>query len=141
MLDVQYPMDIRKLSGFAFLTLYAVYGLLREMERGGSWGYYAGAALLFGGALAALSIRRWRGRPRLQLGAETMTVHGIELHPGRIEVIRMERDRIGIVPYGRKIPPLKYCLQVPEREDRLALIRWATGRCIEVREGKFMSWV
>ncbi|MBB6671642.1 hypothetical protein [Cohnella nanjingensis] len=140
-LAVQYPMGIKQMSGFAFLTLYAVYALLRGGAGSGLWPVYGTWMLLCGGTLIYLFLRRRLGRPRLQIGADTLTANGAALRPDRIRVIRMDRDLFGIVPEGRRIAPTTLCLRIVDLEDRKALIRWATSRGVEIREGTFLRWL
>ncbi|WP_019006269.1 hypothetical protein [Cohnella laeviribosi] len=138
---VKYPLELKTLALFAFLLLLSLRNLLEaEHKDAVFYGFGSLAAIcLFG--FIYLFARRAGGRAELTIRYGSVEVNGLPLTPSEIRDIRMDGPIVGIVPRGRRVPPVRLCLDIRDANDRKALILWAAQHNVPVRKGRFMRWL
>lgn len=137
----KFPLELGTLAGFAFLLLMSLGNLLREEPAGTRLYANAAFACCCLIALFYLFLRRVKGRAELALFPGTVEVNGMALDPGAIGQIRIHGRIVGIVPAGRRIAPVRLCLDIPDARDRNTLVVWAAQHDIVIRKGRFFKWI
>lgn len=77
---------------------------------------------------------------------ELLKVNNREFKPSDIKEIRVQgyfRPLIGIIPVGKKIPPINLSFRILEEEDKAIkeLMDWASRHEIKMSNQKFMRWI
>ncbi|MDG0790753.1 hypothetical protein OMP38_07695 [Cohnella ginsengisoli] len=139
-IPVQYPLGTKQISGFVLLFLLSLGNVIHGAEH---FFLYVQAALmtLSGGCLAYLLIRRKVLKAELTLAGSRLTVNGLTITGDSLRELRINRGLVGLLPRGKKVVPVRLCLDLKDRSAGLLLLRWAEKQGVPVRQGSFMRWL
>ncbi|MEK0315314.1 hypothetical protein [Cohnella sp. 56] len=139
-IPVKYPLDMKQLSGFTLLFLLSLGNLLHQAD--GSLWYMHGALVAFSaGCLVYLLVRRTALKAEMVLAGSRLTVNGVTLTGEALRELRIHRGLVGLLPRGKRVVPVRLCLDLEDRSAGLLLLRWAEKQGVPVRQGRFMHWL
>lgn len=139
-IQVQYPLGTKQISGFLLLFLLSLGNVIHGAEH---FVLYAQAGLmtLSGGCLVYLLVRRAALKAELTLAGSRLTVNGLTITGDSLRELRINRGLIGLLPQGKRIVPVRLCLDLKDRSAGLLLLRWAEKQGVPVKQGSFMRWL
>jgi len=139
-IPVKYPLGLKQMSGFSFLFLLSLGNLLHDAD-GSLWYVHAVMLTLLGGALIYLVVRRTALKAELAIAGGRLTVNGISMTGASLQELRIDRGLVGLLPHGKRIVPVRLCLELQDRQASILLLRWAEKQGVRVRQGTFMRWM
>ncbi|SFA96575.1 hypothetical protein SAMN05216312_102555 [Cohnella sp. OV330] len=139
-IPVQYPLGTKQISGFVLLFLLSLGNVIHGAE---NLLLYAQAGLMTmsGGCLVYLLIRRKALKAELTLAGSRLTVNGLSITGDSLRELRIDRGLVGLLPRGKRVVPVRLCLDLKDRSASLLLLRWAEKQGVPVRQGSFMRWL
>ncbi|MDG0814448.1 hypothetical protein [Cohnella rhizosphaerae] len=139
-IQVQYPLGTKQISGFLLLFLLSLGNMIHGAEHFVLY-TQAGVMTLSGGCLVYLLVRRKALKAELTLAGSRLTVNGLTITGDSLRELRINRGLIGLLPRGKRIVPVRLCLDLKDRSAGLLLLRWAEKQGVPVRQGSFMRWL
>ncbi|MFC3804086.1 hypothetical protein [Cohnella sp. GCM10012308] len=139
-IPVQYPLGTKQISGFVLLFLLSLGNVIHGAEHLFLY-IQAGLMTLSGGCLAYLLIRRKTLKAELTMTGSRLTVNGLTITGESIRELRIDRGLVGLLPRGKRVVPVRLCLDLKDRSAGLLLLRWAEKQGVPVRQGTFMRWL
>lgn len=139
-IPVQYPLGTKQISGFVLLFLLSLGNVIHGAD---DLLLYAQAGLMTmsGGCLVYLLIRRKALKAELTLAGSRLTVNGLSITGDSLRELRIDRGLVGLLPRGKRVVPVRLCLDLKDRSASLLLLRWAEKQGVPVRQGSFMRWL
>ncbi|CAI6037768.1 hypothetical protein [Cohnella sp. JJ-181] len=139
-IPVKYPLGLKQISGFSLLFMLSLGNLLHDADQE-LWYVQAAMMALFGGCIVYLLARRTALKAELVLSGNRLIVNGVEMTGASLREMRLDRGLLGLVPHGKRIVPIRFCLDLQDRSMGILLLRWAEKQGVPVRQGTFMRWL